>query len=333
MRVVEITQPGGPEVLAVRDAALPVCGAGEVLIDVVAAGVNRPDLAQRAGRYPVPPDASPVPGLEVAGTIREVGAGVDRFRPGDPVMALVHGGGYADVCKADARHVLPIPDGVPYLQAACLPEVMLTVEFNMIMRAGLKPGETLLLHGGSSGIGVQAILRAKAMGARVFTTSRGAAKREFCARIGADLAIDSSREDWVEAVSRATDGRGVDVVLDMVGGDHVGRNLASLAEDGRYALISLQAGRIVTADLEPLLRRRLTLTGSTLRPLASQRKAEIVACVHDAVLPLVAAGTVRPHIHAIFPLKDVAEAHRLLEAGDVLGKVVLNVNEPASGEA
>jgi NADPH:quinone reductase len=325
MRIVEITRPGGPEVLAIGEAPPPVCGAGEVLIDVVAAGINRPDLAQRAGRYPVPTDASPVPGLEVAGTIRKVGANVSNVKPGESVMALVHGGGYADICKADARHVMAIPDGVSFLEAACLPEAMLTVEFNMIMRAGLQRGESVLIHGGSSGIGVHAIARAKAMGAKVITTSRGAEKREFCASMGADSAIDSSADDWVALVKQLTNGRGVDVVLDMVGGDYFGKNLTSLAEDGRYALISLQAGKLITADLDPLLRRRLTVTGSTLRPLSAEQKAEIVRHTHEAVRPLIVSGLVRPHIHKVFALDDVADAHRLLESGQVFGKLVLAV--------
>ncbi|MFN4166996.1 MAG: NAD(P)H-quinone oxidoreductase [Pannonibacter phragmitetus] len=327
MRIVEITRPGGPEVLAVRQAPVPVCGAGEVLIDVVAAGVNRPDIAQRMGRYPVPADASPIPGLEVAGTVRETGPDVQGLQPGAPVMALVHGGGYAEVCKADARHLLPVPHGLSFEQAACLPEAALTVEFNMVMRARLQAGETVLIHGGSSGIGSHAAARAKAMGAMVITTSRGAVKRDFCAGAGADIAIDSSQEDWQAAVREATGGRGADVVLDMVGGGHFDKNLASLAEDGRYALISLQAGRIVTADLEPLLRRRLTVTGSTLRPLSGERKAEIVTHVRQAVLPLVVSGAIRPHIHRRFDLEDAASAHRLLESGDVLGKVVLTVRQ------
>lgn len=326
MRIVEITRPGGPEVLALSEAQPPVCGAGEVLIDVVAAGINRPDLAQRAGRYPVPADASPVPGLEVAGTIREVGANVSNLKPGEPVMALVHGGGYADICKADARHAMAIPDGVSFLEAACLPEAMLTVEFNMIMRAGLQKGETVLIHGGSSGIGVYSIARAKAMGAKVITTSRGEEKREFCAKMGADLAIDSSADDWVAVAKEITEGRGVDVVLDMVGGDYFGRNLASLAEDGRYALISLQAGKMITADLDPLLRRRLTVTGSTLRPLSPRVKGEIMRHAHEFVRPLIASGSVRPHIHQVFALEDVANAHRLLELGQVFGKLVLDVS-------
>jgi NADPH:quinone reductase len=333
MRFVEITRPGGPEVLEIRQAQAPVCGAGEVLIDVVAAGVNRPDLAQRAGRYPVPADASPTPGLEVAGIIREVGANVAGVHPGDAVMSLVHGGGYAEICKADARHLMPVPDGISFAQAACLPEVALTVEFNMVMRAGLKRGETVLIHGGSSGIGSHAIARAKALGAKVITTSRGAEKTAYCARIGADIAINSSRGDWKEGVLDATGGRGVDVVLDMVGGDYVDKNLACLADDGRYALISLQGGSNVTASFEPLLRRRLTLVGSTLRPLSGARKAEIVACIARDVLPLVASGAIRPHIHQSFALEDVVAAHRLMESGALFGKVVLMARPEPDGRA
>jgi NADPH:quinone reductase len=323
MRAVEMKKPGGPEVLFLSDVERPVIGPLEVLIEVVAAGVNRPDLSQRAGRYPVPADASPILGLEVAGIVRETGNKVTGFVPGDHVMALVHGGGYADYCKADFRHLLPIPEGLSFTEAACLPEVALTVEYNMVMRAGLKSGEFVLIHGGSSGIGSHAIARAKTLGAHAITTSRGQEKTAYCKDLGADFAIDSSAVHWQDAVMEATGERGVDVILDMVAGDYTAKNLACMAEDGRYALISLQGGRNVAVDLEPVLRRRLTLTGSTLRPLPPLRKAQIVDEVRSSVLPLIASGQMRPNIYKSFALEDVVNAHGVMEKGEHLGKVVL----------
>ncbi|WP_346432231.1 NAD(P)H-quinone oxidoreductase [Breoghania sp. L-A4] len=266
MKAIQIREPGGPEVLVLGDVPVPEIGPGELLIEVKAAGVNRPDLAQRAGRYPVPADASPIPGLEVAGIVEAMGSGVAGFAPGDRVMALVHGGGYAEFCKVDHRHAIPVPQGLSDIEAAGLPEVALTVEFNMVTRGGLKSGETLLVHGGSSGIGSHAIARARSLGAIAMTTSRGAEKAAYCLTMGAEHAIDSSAGDWADAVMRATGGRGVDVILDMVGGDFTAANIGCLAADGRYALISLQGGREVTISLEAILRRRLTITGSTLRP-------------------------------------------------------------------
>lgn len=323
MKAVQFRSPGGPEVLFVADAEKPRPGAGEVLISVKAAGVNRPDIAQRAGRYPVPADASPILGLEVAGDVVAVGEGVDASSIGARVMALSHGGGYAEYCKVDHRHVLPIPARMSYLEAAAIPEAALTVEFNMVMRAGLAGGETMLVHGGSSGIGSFAVARAISLGAAAITTSRGPAKADYCRRIGAARAIDTSSEHWPEAVMEATGGRGVDVVLDMVGGEYTADNIACMAPDGRYALISLQGGRNANIDLEPVLRRRLTLAGSTLRPLPAERKAQIVAHFSARVLPLMGEGGLRPHIHRVFRLDDVVEAHRLMERGDHFGKIVL----------
>lgn len=325
MRAVTIREPGGPEVLVVDAIDVPVPGPGEVLIEVKAAGVNRPDLSQRAGRYPVPADASPIPGLEVAGIVAAVADGVEGVRPGDRVMALVHGGGYAEFCKVDHRHLLALPDGLDFVAAAGLPEVALTVEFNMVMRAGLQAGETVLIHGGSSGIGSHAVARARSLGAIPITTSRGAAKTDHCGKIGAAQAIDSSAGDWPQAVMQATGGRGVDVILDMVGGAYAALNIGCMADDGRYALISLQGGREVTIDLEPVLRRRLKIMGSTLRPLSAEAKAAIVDTVRRDVLPRIAEGQMRPHVHATFDMADAAAAHRLMEQGAHLGKVVLTV--------
>ena len=330
MRAVRFDAPGGPGVLYVGTAEMPVAGRGEIVIKVGAAGVNRPDVSQRLGRYPVPPDASPILGLEVAGVVAEVGDGVQAFKPGDRVMALVHGGGYAEFCRADARHVMPMPDGLSFVEAAGFPEVAMTVEFNMLMRAGLKEGETVLIHGGSSGIGSYAIARASSLGATAITTSRGAEKAAFCRHTGAALAIDSSAGAWVDEVMAFTGGRGVDVVLDMVGGNYTDRNLACMAVDGRYALISLQGGASATVNLEPVLRRRLMLVGSTLRPLASGTKAAIAERLARDVLPLLAEERLRPHIHAAFDIEDVGEAHRTLERNDHFGKLVLTIGDASS---
>lgn len=325
MKAVVFQEPGAPEVLSIGEVARPQIGAGEVLIAVKAAGVNRPDIAQRNGRYPVPADASPILGLEVAGTIVELGDAVTGFVLGDRVMSLVHGGGYAEFCKADHRHLIRIPDELSDIEAAGLPEVAMTVEFNMVMRARLAAGETALIHGGSSGIGAHAIARARSLGARAITTSRGAAKSAFCQQIGAEPAIDSSAGDWQKAVLDATGGHGVDVILDMVGGAYTNSNLASMAADGRYALISLQGGQEATVNLEPVLRKRLTLVGSTLRPLSPEMKATIVAHVRTDVMPLVAQGQMRPHVHQVFDLAEVQDAHRMMECGDHFGKIVLKV--------
>ena len=328
MRAVTFDRPGGPEVLRLSVVPRPQARPGEILIEVHAAGVNRPDVAQRLGRYPVPADADPILGLEVAGVVAALGEGVTGFMLGDRVMSLVHGGGYAEFCRADVRLAMPIPQGWSYAEAAAFPEAAMTVEFNMVMRAGLAPDETVLIHGGSSGVGSHAVLRAVSLGARSITTSRGAAKAAYCRAIGADCAIDSSAQDWVEAVMAETNGRGVDVVLDMVGGDQTRCNVACLADDGRYALISLQSGREASLDLEPVLRRRLTLTGSTLRPLPAERKAAIVRPIAADLLPKLADGHMTPRIHADFALDDAADAHRLLEGGAHFGKVVLIVGVP-----
>lgn len=326
MKAISIREPGGPEVLVPIEADNPKAGPGEILVAVRAAGVNRPDVAQRLGRYPVPADANPLPGLEVAGTVAEVGEGVQGFEIGDAVMSLTHGGGYASLCAVDASHALKIPDGISFEEAAALPEVAYTVEFNMVMRAGLTRGETVLIHGGSSGIGSHAIARARSLGAIPIVTAGSDAKCAYCLSHGAEQAINYRSTDWEQQVMDLTDGRGVDVILDMVAGDYTNKNLNCLADDGRYALISLQGGREVNLNLNSVLRRRLTLSGSTLRPLPPARKALIAEKLSRDVLPLLGEGKLRPHIHATFPLEQAAEAHRMMEDGAHLGKIVLLVD-------
>lgn len=320
MQAIRCRTPGGPEVLEQVTLPVPLPGPGQVLIEVHAAGVNRPDIAQRRGTYPVPADADPTLGLEVAGVVR---AGPDAL-VGRRVAALVHGGGYAEWAVAPAAQLLLLPDEVGFVEGAALPEVAMTVEYNLIERAALRPGESVLIHGGSSGIGSHAIQRARAVGARVFATAGSEDKCAWCRDLGAE-AINYRQQDFVAAVLAATGGRGVDVVLDMVGGDYTGRNLRAMAPDGRCAVISLQGGAVVTVDLEPLLRRRLMLVGATLRPLPAPEKARIAAQVRAAVLPLVAAGAIRSTVTAVLPLGAVAQAHRLLESGGHMGKIVLRL--------
>ncbi|SHK48082.1 putative NAD(P)H quinone oxidoreductase, PIG3 family [Shimia gijangensis] len=325
MKAVCISEPGGPEVLVPIEAENPTAGAGEILVAVRAAGVNRPDVAQRLGRYPVPADANPLPGLEIAGTVAEIGEGVSGFKIGDPVMSLTHGGGYASLCAVDARHALKIPAGLDFAEAAALPEVAYTVEFNMVMRVGLNKSEIVLIHGGSSGIGSHAIARARSLGAIPIVTAGSDEKCAYCVSHGAEHAINYRSSDWEEQVMALTDGKGVDVVLDMVAGEYTNKNFNCLANDGRYALISLQGGRDVNVNLNSVLRRRLTLTGSTLRPLPSDKKALIADKLGKDVVPLLAEGKMRPHIHATFPLAKASEAHRMMEDGAHLGKIVLLV--------
>ena len=326
MQAIQIREPGGPEVLEPIEADKPVVGPGEILVAVRAAGVNRPDVAQRLGKYPVPADANPLPGLEIAGTVTEIGADVTEFELGDAVMSLTHGGGYAAFCTADARHALKIPDGISYAEAAALPEVAYTVEFNMIMRAGLAKGETVLIHGGSSGIGSHAIARARSISAVPIVTAGSDEKCTYCLNHGAEHAINYKTTDWEARAMELTAGKGVNVIVDMVAGEYTNRNLSCLADDGRYALISLQGGREAKVNLNAVLRRRLTLTGSTLRPLPPARKALIADKLRSDVVPLLVQGMLRPHIHAKFPLFEAAEAHRMMEAGTHLGKIVLLVD-------
>lgn len=323
MRAVEITRPGGPEVLSPTTRPVPLPAAGEVLIKVAVAGVNRPDIVQRQGLYPPPPGASDLPGLEVSGTIAALGAGVTGWQVGDRVCALLGGGGYADYATAPVGQVLPVPQGLDMVQAAALPETVFTVWTNVVERAGLVAGESFLVHGGTSGIGTIAIQVAKARGAIVFATAGGEEKVAACRDLGADHAIDYKTQDFVAVVKAATDKRGVDVVLDMVGGDYLPRNIDCLAVEGRHVSIAFLRGPKVELNLAPIMLKRLTLTGSTLRARSTAQKAALAATVREKVWPLVAAGKVRPVIAATFPLEAAADAHRLMESSTHIGKIML----------
>jgi putative PIG3 family NAD(P)H quinone oxidoreductase len=302
---------------------VPVPQRGEVLIKVAAAGVNRPDMLQRQGHYAPPPGASDLPGLEVAGSIASLGPDVADFKVGDQVCALVAGGGYAEYCAAPAPQCLPIPEGLTLVEAAGIPETFFTVWTNLFERGGLVAGQSCLIHGGSSGIGTTAIQLARAFGARVFTTAGSAEKCEACERLGADRAINYRMEDFVAVIRQATDGRGVDVVLDMVGGDYVPRNLDCLALEGRIVQIAFLRGSKVDLDLMPLMLKRLILTGSTLRPRTVEQKGAIARALHQHVWPLLQRGRIQPIIHTTFPLKDAAAAHHLMESSMHIGKIVL----------
>ncbi len=330
MKAIEITQPGGPEVLQPCERPLPELKPGEILIKVRAAGVNRPDVFQRLGQYPVPPGASDLPGLEVAGEIVDGDLGDSGFKKGDLVCALVQGGGYAEYCAAPLAQCLPVPQGLSLLEAASLPETFFTVWSNVFQRAGLKDGETLLVQGGSSGIGVTAIQVAKALGHRVFATAGTPEKCRACEELGAERAINYKEEDFVAVVKELTGGKGVDVVLDMVGGDYVAREVSCLADDGRIVIIALLGGAKANVDLGQVLRRRLTITGSTLRPRPIAFKAQIARELRERVWPLLAAGTIRPVIYKTFPLSAAAEAHALMESSTHVGKIMLDV-ETAQG--
>jgi NADPH2:quinone reductase len=325
MQVVEITRPGGPEVLKPATRPVPQPRAGEVLIQVAAAGVNRPDCLQRAGAYAPPPGASDLPGLEVAGAVVRVGEGASEWKAGDRVCALTPGGGYAQYCVTPAAHCLPLPRGLDLIQAASLPETFFTVWINVFERARLAPGETLLVQGGASGIGVTAIQMARAFGHRVFATAGSAEKCAACERLGAERAIDYRTQDFVEAVRELTGGKGVDVILDMVGGDYVPRELKCLATDGRLSLIAFLGGTKATLDLSDILFRRLTITGSTLRPRSVEYKAAVAQALRQRVWPLLETGAIRPVIYRTFPLAQAAQAHALMESGAHIGKIVLEV--------
>jgi NADPH2:quinone reductase len=326
MTAIEITAPGGPDVLAPAVRPVPTPRDGEVLIRVEGAGVNRPDCLQRMGLYNPPPGASDLPGLEVAGTVAAVGPGVSAWRPGDRVCALTPGGGYAEYCVTPASHCLPIPRGLTVVEAASLPETFFTVWINVFERAHLGPGETLLVQGGSSGIGVTAIQMASAFGHRVFATAGTAEKCRACEALGAERGIDYRREDFVSVVKSLTDGKGVDVILDMVGGDYVARELKCLATDGRLSIIALLGGAVATVDLSDVLYRRLTVTGSTLRPRSVEFKAAVAAALREKVWPLIEAGRIKPVIHATFSLTEAAKAHALMETSTHVGKIVLRVD-------
>lgn len=323
MTAIAITTPGGPEVLKPVEMALPVLRDHEVLIKVAAAGVNRPDVLQRQGGYPPPPGAPATPGLEVAGHVVAKGPQVRRYKEGDAVCALVPGGGYAEYCAAAEDNTLPVPEGISLSEAGGIPETFFTVWTNVFERAGLKPGETLLVHGGSSGIGTTAIMMAHHLGSRVFATAGSADKCRACEALGAERGINYREEDFVQVVKAGTDGKGADVILDMVGGDYVGRNLAVAAMHGRIVNIAFLKGSKVEVDLLPVMLKRLILTGSTLRPRSVAEKAEIARALEARVWPLLALGKIRPQIFETFPLAQAAEAHRLLETSTHVGKIIL----------
>lgn len=316
---------GPPEVLVPDQRALPQPAAGEVLIQVAAAGVNRPDVLQRKGGYPPPPGASDIPGLEIAGTVVALGAGVPAEAMGRQVCALVTGGGYAAYCPAAYDLCLPLPQGFDMVQAAALPETFFTVWTNVFQRGRLAAGETCLIHGGSSGIGTTAIQLAKAFGAKVLTTAGSAEKCAACRELGADAAINYREQDFAEAVKELTDGKGVDVILDMVGGPYIAKNVASLAVEGRLVQIAFLQGSKAEINFLPMMLKRLTLTGSTLRPRTVAQKKVIADELRDKVWPLLAAGKVKPIVHKIFPLAQASEAHRLMESSNHIGKIVLQV--------
>jgi NADPH2:quinone reductase len=326
MQVIEITRPGGPEVLQLATRPVPRPGPGEVLIEVAAAGVNRPDCFQRAGAYAPPPGASELPGLEAAGMIVQLGAGVTQWKAGDAVCALTPGGGYAQYCVTPAGHCLPLPKGLGMVEAASLPETFFTVWINVFERARLAPGETLLVQGGSSGIGVTAIQLARAFGHRVFATAGSAEKCAECEKLGAERGINYRSDDFVEVVKALTSGRGVDVILDMVGGDYVPRELKCLATDGRLSIIAFLGGTRTTLDMSDILFRRLTITGSTLRPRSVEYKTQVAAGLRDKVWPLIEAGKIRPVIYRTFPLAEASKAHALMESSAHVGKIVLTLS-------
>ena len=323
MLVIEITQPGDPDVLVPAQRPKPAPGPGEVLIEVAAAGLNRPDVMQRQGKYPPPPGASDIPGLEVSGTVVDVGPQVTEWRVGDRVCALVSGGGYAEYCVAPAPQCLPIPRNVDLVSAAGIPETFFTVWTNVFERGRLASGETLLVHGGASGIGTTAIQLGRAFGARVFATAGSDEKCAACQSLGAERAINYRTEDFVEVANALTDSRGVDVILDMVGGDYTARNLNALAIEGRLVQIAFLHGPKVSLSLTPVLQRRLTITGSTLRPRTVAQKGAIAAALRQHVWPHLDAGTIQPVIYRKYPLAEAAAAHRLMEADTHTGKILL----------
>ena len=327
MRAIEITQYGAPEVLQMCERPLPQLKSGEVLIKVHAAGVNRPDVFQRQGNYPVPPGASDLPGLEVAGEIVDGDLAGSAFKKGDLVCALVQGGGYAQYCAAPLAQCLPVPRGLSLLQAAALPETFFTVWSNVFGRARLTPGETLLVQGGSSGIGVAAIQIAAALGHRVFATVGSDDKCRACEDLGAEQAINYKATDFEVAIKAATAGRGVDVILDMVGGDYLEREIRTLADDGRLVVIALLGGAKGTLDLGQVLRRRLTVTGSTLRPRPIEFKAAIAKQLVERVWPLLESGAIKPVIYQTFPISQAAQAHTLMESSTHVGKIMLSLDE------
>ena len=327
MTVIEVPEPGGPDAMAVGSRPVPEPGADDVLIAVAAAGVNRPDVIQRAGHYPPPPGATDLLGLEVSGTIVAVGGNVTDWKPGDQVCALTPGGGYAEYCVTPAAHCLPVPKGFDLVQAAALPETFFTVWHNVFQRGHLAAGETFLVHGGSSGIGTTAIQLAKQFGARVITTAGSDEKCRVCQELGADLAINYREKDWVEAVKEFVGKKGVNLILDMVGGDYVQKNLSVLAWDGRLVNIAFLQGAKVELNLGLFMIKRQTLTASTLRAQSDEAKAKIAEELRSQVWPLIESGAIKPVIHQTFALAEVTDAHALMESSAHIGKIMLLVNE------
>ena len=325
MQCIEISEPGAPAVLKAAQREAPVARAGELLISVFAAGVNRPDVMQRLGLYPAPPGASDLPGLEVAGEVAAVGAGVTGWQVGDRVCALTNGGGYAEQAVAPAGQCLPVPAGMDFVAAAGLPETFFTVWTNVFMRGGLQTGESLLVHGGSSGIGTSAIQMARAMGATVYATAGSAEKCAACVELGADLAVNYRNDDFETVLLERTGGAGVNVILDMVGGDYINRNIRLAATDGRIVNIAFQGGFETSVNFVPILLKRLTLTASTLRPQSAEAKAAIAAQLLERIWPRLESGDISPVIAATFPLQDAAAAHELMESSAHIGKIILTL--------
>ena len=327
MFYMNVVEPGAPEALKLQEMEAPTPLAGEVLIKVAAAGVNRPDVLQRMGLYPPPKGASPTLGLEVAGEICSVGDGVDQKLSGQKVCALTNGGGYAEYVSVPVEQCLPVPAGLSLTEAAALPETCFTVWTNVFDRAGLQPGESLLVHGGSSGIGTTAIQLANALGSRVFATAGSDEKCQACAKLGAEIAVNYRTQDYLEVLSAATDKIGVNVILDMVGGDYISRNIKLAAMDGRIVNVAFLQGSKAEVDFMPVLLKRLTLTASTLRPQPTAAKAAIARSLQNKLWPLIEGGQFKPVIYKTFPLSDAAEAHRLMESSAHIGKIMLVVDE------
>jgi NADPH2:quinone reductase len=325
MRAVEISSPGGPEVLKPRDLPKPTPQPNEIVVKVAAAGVNRPDVLQRMGRYPVPPGASPLPGLEIAGEVAEAGASAKLFKPGDKVCALANGGGYAEYCAVPETQALPVPKNLSLVEAASLPETFFTVWSNVYDRGRLASGESLLVQGGTSGIGVTAIQMAAATGNRVFATAGSDEKCAACVRLGATAAFNYRTQDWEAELRKATGGKGVDVILDMVGGDYVGKELKCLADEGRLVFIAFLRGPKAELDINQVMQRRLSITGSTLRPRPAAFKGAIAASLREKIWPLIEAGRIKPVIYRTFPLEQAGEAHKLMESSQHVGKIVLTL--------
>jgi NADPH2:quinone reductase len=325
MKAVVITKPGGPEVLQIADRSKPSFGPNEVLVKVAAAGINRPDVFQRKGNYP-PPAGAPqdIPGLEIAGIVAEIGANVTRWNVGDKVCALVMGGGYAEYCNVPEGQCLPVPDNLSFIEAASLPETFFTVWSNVFDRGNLKQGETLLVHGGSSGIGVAAIQMAHALGSIVYVTASSDKKCRFCEELGAKKAINYKTANFPEVIKQLTNGKGVDVILDMIGGDYTPGNIESLADEGRLVLINTMKGKDVQIDLSQVMRKRLNITGSMLRSRSIEFKSAIAQNLEKHIWPLLASGKIKPVVNSVFPAEEAAKAHQLMESSEHIGKIILS---------